>query len=753
MRVGMHVASRLRAAVLAAAALFLCGAPARMARADPPAPPAAPPAAVAPTEAQFLASLDRSRVLLGAGDAKGGQKTLDEALALHGEQDYVRAKRADLEDLAKRLAFRMDCPPPDPATLVKGTLKKFVSRTGELEIRYAAGKGHDFETSGSGALAFPARFQGPFTITVKGDAYPSRSSPHVQVGLVNDPKTNRTQIWGVVPGFPSYTEGRTEHWLPARIVWMDGDSRKVVSEKATSPAKPGAAWRLKVQVTRGKVLGFINDSSLGYANKPDTVFGYALIEAVDWSEIIVEGQIEPSWLQGRIDKIVEGKRAAFEAKFDIRSRLPAWLFRKADPSKAVPEPSLLDEDDKVPEKFRIQVLHVRMLLLTDRDEEALVQVERLRAAGAPESLVWALSARANLGLGEATKALADAERLLAAEPESHEAIQLKAEVLARLGREEEAAALWDAAAAKPGAGVDFYVAGSMQMLLAGRLDTARKLSERAARLGLRSPLLDSLGRVLAQATNGPTWPKTYEYKTTNYHVTSDIDVDTCMKASNVLEEALQIYREQVHALKPEKRRAYKVFLFSGKEGFLRYLADVSVLRAPPMENVAGLYSPLLKQLLIWNLPSRAEMMRTVRHEGFHQYLDRVLPDPPVWFNEGMAVYYEGMERVGGDLKIGRPRPDDVAFLEKERLKPLREFLPMTSSQFYKGGHHSYAQAWLLVHMLKHGSSKHRDLYKSLMTRLETTAGRDATREVFPDAILSALDGDLAAHRLTLSRGK
>ena len=30
----------------------------------------------------------------------------------------------------------------------------------------------------------------------------------------------------------------------------------------------------------------------------------------------------------------------------------------------------------------------------------------------------------------------------------------------------------------------------------------------------------------------------------------------------------------------------------------------------------------------------------MRHEGYHQYLDRVMPDPPVWFNEGLAVYHE-----------------------------------------------------------------------------------------------------------------
>jgi hypothetical protein len=210
---------------------------------------------------------------------------------------------------------------------------------------------------------------------------------------------------------------------------------------------------------------------------------------------------------------------------------------------------------------------------------------------------------------------------------------------------------------------------------------------------------------------------------------------------------------QVKALPAQKQRAYRVFLFSGREGFDRYLADLVVLRKPPMENVAGLYTPLLKQLLIWNLPSRAEMMRTIRHEGFHQYLDRLLPDPPVWFNEGMAVYYEGMERVGGELKIGKPRYEDLELLAREPLTPLKDFLAMTPAEFYRGSHHSYAQAWLFVHMLKNGNAKHRELYRTLMTRLETQGGRDATREVFPPDLLPTLDADVAAHRVTLSKAK
>ena len=734
----------------------------RAARADPP-PPARPPAGAAPapapaatgapTEADFLAAIARARWQLSSGDSTGGQQTLDDALTLHGDQDYVRAKRADLEDLVKRLAFRAACPPPDPATLVKGTLKKWVPKTGDLEIRYAAGKPNDFVSMGGFETAFPSRFAGPYTVTVRGASYGygPETVPHIYVGMENDPKTRKLRAWGIHPGVPAFAEGNRKTWLPARILQLDGEESKIAAERL-SPAKVGDAWRFKVQVSRDKVLGWINDASVGFVAKPAGVFGYAAVKAVDWTEIIFEGQVEPSWIQGKIDAVVEGKRAAFEAKFDPKKRLPAWLYQPRDPSKTH-EPAAAEADsDTVPAKFLLRVMNVRSLVKREEGEAALELVEALRASGAPEAMVLALSARVHLAMGETAKALAEAEKATAADPGSVDALLARGEVLVRLGREDDAVALWDAVAAQPSVSTELYVEGAKSMLQAGRLETAKRLAERAERLGRRSSELDALGRVLSQATNGPTWPKTYEYKTTNYLVQSDIDVEVCSKAATVLEDALQIYREQVKPLKPEQRRAYRVFLFSGKEGFVRYTEDVE-MGGFPLTNVLGLYSKMLKQLLIWNVPNRAEMMKVIRHEGFHQYLDRLLPDPPVWFNEGMAVYYEGMERVGGELKIGRPSYGDLALLEREPLIPLREFLAMSPGHFYRGGRHSYAQAWLLVHMLKHGSAKHRELYKSLLTRLETTSGDDAMREVFPRESLAALDSDLAAWRLTLQKAK
>jgi len=156
-------------------------------------------------------------------------------------------------------------------------------------------------------------------------------------------------------------------------------------------------------------------------------------------------------------------------------------------------------------------------------------------------------------------------------------------------------------------------------------------------------------------------------------------------------------------------------------------------------HTAGLYSPRLKQLLIWNLPDRAGMMRTIRHEGFHQFLDLIAPDAPVWFNEGMAEYYETMKRdKNASLQGGQIRRDHLATLRKLPPLPLKRFFAMGGQEFYKHPERNYAQAWLTIHFLREHSADTRKIFKSLIDALQD--GKSGER-----ALQAALAGvDLAS---------
>ena len=736
----------VRGIAASAVALSTC-VPARTAAlaADAPAAPAAAP----PTEAAFLAELDRAKANLSAGKPADARKVLLDALERHRDTDHVFAKRLTVEDLAGRIAFRQAVPPPDPQTVVKGKLKRFLSFSGLVEVVYEAGKPNDLEARPDGSLLFPVRFRGPYTLTIKGDSYADepKEVPLVQVGMDAQGRAKRDDAWVVSFGVPPFTEGGQKAWVPPRILRVAGGEKTVVAEKTDAhPAQARRPFRLEAAMTATRLTASVNGTTIGGTAKPEGVFGYALILVPGWREITIAGQIEPSWIQGKLDAIVDAKRQAFDAGFDVKTVLPAWLYAPRA-SAATPAPGREHAGGSItslPPELMLPYAEA-LEKLDDDPKAALAAAEALRAKGATAEAVGVLAARALDALGQPTKALAEVDKVLAATPDAFDALLVRAGLLVRLGRDTDLTLTLQTLLKRPEAGTTTWVAAGRFLLLAGRLDEARRLAEDAARRGEHSEALEQLGRIVVRAQAGPAWPRAFEYKSSNYHVVSDIDQDTCRKAALVLEDALADFRGHVRSLKPEPRRLYRVYLFSGRASFQSYVEDAVTFGGKTPEQVAGLYSPVLKQLLIWNLPDRDEMMKTVRHEGFHQYLDRVLPDPPVWFNEGLAVYFEDLKRVDGVLQAAAVRPDFLRILAGKPLVPMAEFVRIRPADFYRTSPHSYAQGWLVAHLLRQGTPKHKELYRTLLSRLETAAGTEAVEATFDDATLKALDADLKAH--------
>ena len=185
-------------------------------------------------------------------------------------------------------------------------------------------------------------------------------------------------------------------------------------------------------------------------------------------------------------------------------------------------------------------------------------------------------------------------------------------------------------------------------------------------------------------------------------------------------------------------------LFSGRTGYMTYTDELLGIRR---ENTAGLYSPGLKQLLIWNLPDRAEMFRTVQHEGFHQYLDSIMDDAPRWLNEGLAEYYEIMELDGlvTQADRGQPNRTHLWLLDEEGTLPLEEFLYMSPAEFYEG-QTSYSQAWSFVNFLLHSTDENRAIFDGLIDLLcDGLPVQEALHTVFDDLDLKELQRAYRAH--------
>lgn len=282
---------------------------------------------------------------------------------------------------------------------------------------------------------------------------------------------------------------------------------------------------------------------------------------------------------------------------------------------------------------------------------------------------------------------------------------------------------------------DAWIGLVMSQLLAGDVAAAQASCDRALASGIDGEALDELPRMLAKARTGPGFARAFVHESANYVVKSDIDRETCAAAARMLEESYRSYRQRLAPVPGVERRKFQVFLFGGEAGYLDYAADV--LGDEP-DNTAGVYSPLLKQLLIWNLPDRAEMFATVRHEGFHQYLDRLVAEPPIWFNEGMAEYYELADLVGGEWKEGQVHAGHVALLRARPgdWLPLARFFALGYEEFYgERAPLHYAQAWLVVHHLRHGPKESRARFDALWAAL--LAGKPADEAM--QAALPAVD--------------
>ena len=158
---------------------------------------------------------------------------------------------------------------------------------------------------------------------------------------------------------------------------------------------------------------------------------------------------------------------------------------------------------------------------------------------------------------------------------------------------------------------------------------------------------------------------------------------------------------------------------------------------------AAYWSPQRRELVAHlSAGGETELMRTIRHEAFHQYLSyasSMIPASP-WFNEGSAQYFE--DEASADWGEGF----DVTDENVDRLAAaIPGLLMMDYEQFYGGSdferRFKYKLAWSVVRFIEKGADEVRlkpfeGLKKRYMDALiETRDMRKATAAAFKDADL------------------
>ncbi len=232
-------------------------------------------------------------------------------------------------------------------------------------------------------------------------------------------------------------------------------------------------------------------------------------------------------------------------------------------------------------------------------------------------------------------------------------------------------------------------------------------------------------------------------------------------AALMLELIFEAY-SKVFPWKTDPKLVNRVFVFSSTARFNRF----NVAIGEDESDAAGLYLPGCRLLIINADPGSEkpntygftdDVIDTLFHEAFHQFMHLHVDDAPVWFDEGLADYFGPSKQVKKKkLAVGvvgrsatlETRFDRIRDVVNGRdnypVTPLAEFLLLDSKGFRDGRElNHYAQGWSLIHFLLHGKSmgkKGRKLVKGYFNALKKGQTREeAHAKTFGSVDLSKLE--------------
>ncbi len=723
------------------AVIVLCGV---LSSAGPSARGADVPALAPEGEGAFARGLEDVHRLMRDESWQPARDALQALLADHARADYVLLRRAEVCEDLTRCAMRLAVPEPELGQLVSG-YADYDERSGELHLRYGPDQLGDFELE-DGLSVHPVVFKGPYSIEVSGRRFEVEGTgrvvhpPTILVGVRED------EAYEVSFGFQEESE-LYQRWLPGELMRLEGGQRRALAQVERPHQERGGPFVLKVTVADRDVTVYQGVSRLMRARKQDGVWGglgFASLPPFD--EIVIRGKAHPAWAQGLVDAATRDAERAWSASFDVDAELPAWL--RVD-QRVTPRTTTEDTLPwRVTRAQREQVQQVNELIADDRGDDALALLLRDETELAP-GLRDYLLASALIRVGRLNEALVRLGRVCADQPDFVGARLLRASLLDRGGARRRAADEYELALRADPHRADAYDSLAELYLRTGRIDDAQRLLRSAREQGVHHDGLLETEAIVNKALRGPAFSRRFEHASDHYLVVSDIDEATCRAAARELEQAYERYVGYLGE-PPFDGEPSRVYLFAGEAGYAQYTGGL-------FENAhssAGLYSPHLKQLLAWNLPDRNDMMRTIRHEGLHQFFDQLGVVPPTWFNEGLAEYCAHLERDRRhELVEGGVRDSYARVLQAhvDSLVPLATFVRLQGEPFYDAARITYPQAWALVHFLRHGDQEWQALHERLLAAVRSgLTGDELFTEVFGDVDFERFDAAFARHVRGLS---
>ena len=511
-----------------------------------PVPPPTSSAPTAPTASddavrtEFTAALEVVHAKLRKREWKAAGVDLVSLLARYGNSEIARGKLLELEEIALLSAFWTKHPAPDAKTLLYGELMQFDRRLDTVKLSYTPGRLAVREQSKSKRkpIAVPAFDTG------EKPPFPPYFPDFEQVGQLtvhplqfNGPYT--IDLKAPMPKWPTY--------VPSLVFLLDGDEyvvasfeypyklthvtnggreQKVLDDKRDIVIEPKEELVLQAVVTDTQITVRHKGRKLLAGPKPKGSFGWFGTIAFDRvTSMQLSGKSYGQWLDALVDSAVEGDRTAFDASFDPRTVLPAWLYDVQDKAArdVAAEQAAVDlvqrgvssEINKQWSELVAAQKWAELLAVLDAADEKTLK---------PLTRAWS-RAQALFVLERLEEARIAAREVVAAAPKHREMRTLDAAIGARL--DDEAAAIESARALVR----DFPDDADARTLLvtvlvrAGRFADAQHEAETGFAAGVDRTAMAKLVKQARRALAGPTWRSANLFESKHYVVASDMDRD------------------------------------------------------------------------------------------------------------------------------------------------------------------------------------------------------------------------------------
>lgn len=163
------------------------------------------------------------------------------------------------------------------------------------------------------------------------------------------------------------------------------------------------------------------------------------------------------------------------------------------------------------------------------------------------------------------------------------------------------------------------------------------------------------GKVAAKQINFSTKPEDmpFQTQTAHYRIMTDTSESACTNTGAAMEALFQAFTA---TFKPKNtpRTETQIIIWNNRQPMIDYLKAKSLKTD---DNLAGMFMADGNGMFIFVYRRTDEFntLSTLYHEGTHQFIRMAFGNkiqPPLWVNEGLAVYFENSSWDKGKLKTG-----------------------------------------------------------------------------------------------------